>query len=324
MRGQSRGQVVDEGLRDGTANDELVEGDAEATVDQQRGRDAAGQRAQLVEGLACLLQRRLDRGGGLLGVARDLTARATEVHRQADEALLRPVVDVALEAAECHGLGLLRGIARALGTLDPGRHRAAAVENDVGERRVQPGDSADDPRQRHERDQADREIEQAVRQPAVAEADEGRQGLVALALRQPQLPDPVGQPGHHDRPPHHRHDERGETGDERERSPQGVEPHLRVAQRRDQPRDGPLATGGDTVGRRTRLASLHRDEPDALEARQPRRGDQRGREDEDADPDDQRRDTRGDAHDGEDEADESEREGGEGVQGVPPDARGQR
>ena len=83
-------------------------------VDQQRRGDAAGERAQLVDGLAGLGSAASMVSAARSGSSSSCCAGPAEVHREPHQPLLRPVVDVALEPAQRLGLGGASGVAAAL------------------------------------------------------------------------------------------------------------------------------------------------------------------------------------------------------------------
>ena len=143
---------------------------------------------------------------GAVGVVGQLPTGATEVHRQPDQPLLRPVVDVALEPAQRDRLGLPRGVPAALDAAyvllelgpaaqqhrAPGR-RAASAANRITSGRVT---RANDP---------DHQVEPDLGVPAVAEAESAASVVASSeSIGQPPLPEPVGQPAGGRRPPRQR------------------------------------------------------------------------------------------------------------------------
>ena len=119
--------------------------------------------------------------------------------RQPHQPLLRPVVDVALEPAHRLGLRDPGGVAAAL---DPGHlvlQLGAAAQQHPGQAGVDRRHQPDRPRQGQQQDDAEAEVEQALRRTTLAEAEQVREpGLVALG--DPVLPEPVGEPGAGGRP----------------------------------------------------------------------------------------------------------------------------
>ena len=127
MVGQVLGQLGAHSDRDGGAGGGLGDGGGQATVDEDGRGDAAGELAQLIEGLLGLVHGALDNRGGCHRVLLGLTLGPGQVHAQAYEALLGAVVDVALQAAAGVGLGPLDGGPGGLQAADlaaPGEHAA--------------------------------------------------------------------------------------------------------------------------------------------------------------------------------------------------------
>jgi hypothetical protein len=121
------------------AGRERGHGGGQAPVGEDRGRDAAGERAQLGEGLGGLGARLGEQPRGGLGVVGQAALRGGQVHAQPHEALLRAVVDVALEAAQRRGLGGRGGLAAGgeVGHLRLERAPGRPGEQQRGEARVQ-------------------------------------------------------------------------------------------------------------------------------------------------------------------------------------------
>ena len=134
-RGQRGIREVDlDDDRHGAARGERLEAGREAAVLQDRRREPARERPQLVERLAGLVARLADECLRRLGVVLEPALDGREVHLQAHEPLLRAVVDVPLEAAERRVLGLHGGAARG-GELRRPRPRAPRSAR----RRARPG-----------------------------------------------------------------------------------------------------------------------------------------------------------------------------------------
>ena len=138
------------------AHGQLTERGGEAAVDQQRRGDAARERAQLVDGLAGLEQRRVDGLGGAVGVVGQLSASPAEVHGEPDQPLLRPVVDVALEPAQRDGLGRASGVAAALDPAYLLLELGAAAQQHVRQAAVQGRGEPHHQGQGEQRDRTDR------------------------------------------------------------------------------------------------------------------------------------------------------------------------
>ena len=161
-RGQRGIREVDlDDHRHGAARRERLEAGREPAVLQDRRRESAGQRAQLVERLAGLLARLADERLRRVGVLLEPAFDRREVHLQSDEPLLRAVVDVALEASERGVLGLHGGAARRgeLGDLDLQRLGAPGAEHAPGDHVVQEREPAEHERQRGEEHQAEQDLE---------------------------------------------------------------------------------------------------------------------------------------------------------------------
>src|SRR4051794_12767044 len=101
---QADGGKGDDLDRYGRARGELVERAGEALMAEDRRVDAAGQLAQLTQGEPELLARVREKALRALGIAVDLRLQRPDLQRERDEALLRAVVEVALEPA---ALGVL-------------------------------------------------------------------------------------------------------------------------------------------------------------------------------------------------------------------------
>ena len=96
----------------------------ETAVGEDRRRDAARQRPQLGERVLRVEQRAADQGLRRRRVVDHAALGGLQVHRQPDEALLRPVVDVPLHLAQGAGLGVdRRGPGRGQ-PVDPARRSA--------------------------------------------------------------------------------------------------------------------------------------------------------------------------------------------------------
>jgi|AntDryMetagUQ889_1029465.scaffolds.fasta_scaffold10383_1 hypothetical protein len=146
---------------------------------------------------------------GAVGAVVEAALRRFEVHREADEALLRAVVDVALHASQrlCLGGG---GGATALGELGgAGAQRGRLVgEQPAREARLQHREAAEHGTQGEQQDESNRGVERDVGQARVDVERELGQRLVAGAAGQgplpehvERLPEPAGGPRHSDREP---------------------------------------------------------------------------------------------------------------------------
>ena len=91
---------------------ERLDGGRQAAVGQHRRGDAAGQVAQLLDGVGGLDAGVAHQLGGL-GVIVQAVLGAAELHAQRDQAGLRAVVQVALDPAQLGGLGVQRAAAGA-------------------------------------------------------------------------------------------------------------------------------------------------------------------------------------------------------------------
>ena len=142
------------------------------------------------------------------------------------------------------------------------------------------------------------------------------QRLVVVGVGQPALPEPVGDAAGRDRPPGHGDHERDEPGDEADQAPDGVDPRLRVAQRREEAAHGArVVAGHDVLGCR-RGAVLERPQPDPLEVGERAARDQGADQDRDSHPDHDEGDADREAGDHRGEGQDADRQGGQGVRRV--------
>ena len=153
MRRQPGRSGVAQVGRHGGPGDHLAQRRLETAVHEHRRCDAARERTQLVDGLARLGQGAVEGRPGSLRVAVELGLGAAEVHREADQPLLRAVVDVALEATERHGLGRAPGPAAGLGSADLLLQLGPAAQEVAGQAGVEQRGDAEREREGQQRDQ---------------------------------------------------------------------------------------------------------------------------------------------------------------------------
>jgi len=95
--GEALAQPDVERHRDAARRDERRERGVEAAVGEYRGRDPGDESPEVCDRRPRLGVRGLDQLARRLGVAVELLARATEVHRHRHHPRLRPVMEVALD-----------------------------------------------------------------------------------------------------------------------------------------------------------------------------------------------------------------------------------
>ena len=238
---------------------------------------------------SALLERLGDERTRAVGVVVEAALRRLEVHRQADEALLRTVVDVALHPAQRLRLGGHRGTPALgeLGGADPQRG-SLIDEQPAHEPRLRQREAAEHGTQGEQQHDPHRGVEGDVGETGRDVEREVKQGLVALAAGQrplpeqvERLPEPADGPRHGDRKPH-------DAQREREDGVQQVAPGLRVEQRPGEAGE-PGAAGGAVVMRGQRPPG-DRIDPAALQTGEPAGGGLRPGQQRNPEPDDERSD----------------------------------
>lgn len=311
VRGQAPDGVVVQAPvdRDLGAGEELLDRRAEAAVDQQGRRDAARERAELLDGVPGLLVGGVQGRAGAVGVAVHRLAGPPEIHRQAHQPLLRPVVDVALEAPQGARLGLAGGVASTGGAEHLVLQVGAPAEEHQGRGGVRAGRGAGQERQQAEDEDAREGGEQDRDGVVVRQADQRPR-----AVGEPPLPERVAGAAQGDGPGGEGEDRGEQAGHQADEDPQGVQPDLLVAQGREEASVPGLGRVGAHVDRGGRGFAQLGPDPPPFQAREAA-GDAAGG-DEQGQPDEQPEQRRARAHEHEHREGRGEHEG-EGEQGVP-------
>ena len=252
------GQLGAHGDGDGGAGGGLGDGGRQATVDEDWWGDAAGELAQLVEGLLGLFHGALDDGRRGRRVLLGLPVGTGQVHAQAHEALLGAVVDVALQATAGVGLGALDGGPGGLEAADlaaPGEHGAAEPDLHGGQAPQDGGGGQGE-------DDAAGEVESDVPEQLRLQAQKMSQ---PLALPHGRIEDQVkndvsdgGEETCHGQGQPHNTDDPGDEGDrEVDDGPQQIHPALGVAQAPEEPTMQRGSRLGLEVAAGYRLAPVH-------------------------------------------------------------------